>query len=78
MKRRNVTLARSVATEACRRASNGQDFIARALAETGIHLDIISAEEEARLAVLGCHALIEPGDDPALIFDIGGARPNWC
>jgi len=72
LKRRNVTLARSVATEACRRASTGQDFIARALEETGIHLDIISAEEEARLAVLGCHALIEPGDDPALIFDIGG------
>lgn len=72
LKRRNVTLARSVATEACRRAANGTDFIARAYAETGIHLDIISAEEEARLAVLGCHALIEPGDDPALIFDIGG------
>ena len=72
LKRRNVTLARSVATEACRRATNGPDFIARALAETGIHLDIISAEEEASLAVLGCHALIEPGDDPALVFDIGG------
>jgi len=72
LKRRNVTLARSVATEACRRASNGEAFIARALAETGIHLDIITAEEEARLAVLGCHALIEPGDDPALVFDIGG------
>ena len=72
LRRRNVTLARSVATEACRRAINGADFIARAYDETGIHLDIISAEEEARLAVLGCHALIEPGDDPALIFDIGG------
>lgn len=72
LKRRNVTLARSVATEACRRATNGEAFIARALAETGIHLDIISAEEEARLAVLGCHALIEPGEDPALVFDIGG------
>ncbi len=72
LQRRNVTLARSVATEACRRATNGAAFIARAHAETGIHLDIISAEEEARLAVLGCHALIEPGDDPALIFDIGG------
>jgi len=72
LKRRNVTLARSVATEACRRAGNGPAFIARAYRETGIHLDIISAEEEARLAVLGCHALIEPGDDPALIFDIGG------
>ena len=72
LRRRNVLLSRSVATEACRRASNGADFIARALEETGIHLDIISAEEEARLAVLGCHALIEPGEDPALIFDIGG------
>ncbi|MFZ5795799.1 MAG: Ppx/GppA phosphatase family protein [Sphingomonas sp.] len=72
LKRRNVTLSRAVATEACRRASNGAEFIARAYAETGILLDVITAEEEARLAVLGCHALIEPGEDPALIFDIGG------
>lgn len=72
LKRRNVTLARSVATEACRRATNGEAFIARARAETGIQLDIISAEEEARLAVLGCHALLEPGTGPALVFDIGG------
>ena len=72
LRRRPVTLARSVATEACRRASNGAEFIARVLDETGIRLDIISAEEEARLAVLGCHVLIEPGDGPALIFDIGG------
>lgn len=72
LKRRNVTLARSVATEACRRATNGGEFIARVRAETGIMLDIISAEEEARLAVLGCHALLEPGDGPALVFDIGG------
>jgi exopolyphosphatase/guanosine-5'-triphosphate,3'-diphosphate pyrophosphatase len=72
LRRRNVTLARSVATEACRRAANGAEFIERARAETGIRLDIITAEEEARLAVLGCHALIEPGADPALVFDIGG------
>lgn len=72
LRRRNVSVSRSVATEACRRASNGPEFIARVLAETGIRLDIISAEEEARLAVMGCHALLEPGDGPALIFDIGG------
>ena len=35
-------------------------------------LDIIEPQEEARLAVLGCHKLLEPGDGPALIFDIGG------
>ena len=72
LKRRDVALARSVATEACRRAANGPEFIERAYRETGIMLDIISAEEEARLAVLGCHALIEIGEGAALVFDIGG------
>ncbi len=72
LQRRNVRLARSVATEACRRAANGPEFIERVRAETGIALDIISAEEEARLAVLGCHILLEAGQGPAVIFDIGG------
>ncbi len=72
LQRRNVRLARSVATEACRRAENGVDFIERVRRETGIALDIISAEEEARLAVLGCHILLEAGTGPAVIFDIGG------
>ncbi len=72
LQRRNVRLARSVATEACRRAENGHAFIERVRHETGIALDIISAEEEARLAVLGCHILLESGDGPAVIFDIGG------
>jgi exopolyphosphatase/guanosine-5'-triphosphate,3'-diphosphate pyrophosphatase len=70
--RRNVRLARSVATEACRRAANGAEFIERVRRETGIRLDIISAQEEARLAVLGCHILLEEGPGPAVIFDIGG------
>ncbi len=72
LRRRNVRLARSVATEACRRAANGNAFIERVRQETGIVLDIISAEEEARLAVLGCHILLEQGEGPAVIFDIGG------
>ena len=72
LRRRNVYLARSVATEACRRAENGPAFIERVRQETGIMLDIISAKEEARLAVLGCHLLLEQGEGPAMIFDIGG------
>ena len=72
LRKRNVHLARSVATEACRRATNGADFIERVRAETGIRLNIITAQEEARLAVLGCHILLEQGDGPAMIFDIGG------
>ena len=72
LRRRNVSLSRSVATEACRRAKNGQEFADRVRNETGIALDIIEPAEEARLAVLACHKLLEPGDGPALIFDIGG------
>ncbi len=72
LRRRRVHLARSVATEACRRAANGEKFIARVREETGIALDIITAQEEARLAVLGCHVLLEHRPGPAVIFDIGG------
>jgi exopolyphosphatase/guanosine-5'-triphosphate,3'-diphosphate pyrophosphatase len=72
LRRRNVSLSRSVATEACRRAANGREFAERVRDQTGIVLDIIEPAEEARLAVLGCHKLLEPGDGPALIFDIGG------
>lgn len=72
LRRRNVSISRSVATEACRRAANGQEFADRVRDRTGIVLDIIEPAEEARLAVLGCHKLLEPGEGPALIFDIGG------
>jgi exopolyphosphatase/guanosine-5'-triphosphate,3'-diphosphate pyrophosphatase len=67
-----VALVRSVANEACRSAVNGPEFVARVYAETGIALEVITPEQEARLAVIGCHALLEPGDGRALIFDIGG------
>jgi exopolyphosphatase/guanosine-5'-triphosphate,3'-diphosphate pyrophosphatase len=72
LSRRDVRLTRNVATEACRRAANGVQFVERVFAQTGIALDVISAAEEARLAVLGCHMLIEADGPPALVFDIGG------
>jgi len=58
LRRRNVSLSRSVATEACRRADNGREFVDRVHDVTGIVLDIIEPAEEARLAVLGCHKLL--------------------
>jgi len=70
--RRGVTCMRHVATEACRVASNSAEFVARVKVETGINLDVISAGEEARLAVMGCQTLIAPGNKNALVFDIGG------
>lgn len=72
LSRRGVSLTRNVATEACRRASNGVEFVARVFEVTGIALDVISPAEEARLAVLGCASLVDSDGPPALIFDIGG------
>ncbi|MCW5752768.1 MAG: Ppx/GppA family phosphatase [Alphaproteobacteria bacterium] len=72
MRRRSVTRFRAVATEACRRAMNGADFLDRVAAETGIRLEVITTAEEARLAVAGCLPLIDPAHAHALVFDIGG------
>ena len=62
----------AVATEACRQARNGPDFIARVEAEIGIRLRIISGREEAELAMESCAPLLGDGDRRALLFDIGG------
>ncbi|MGH6952562.1 MAG: Ppx/GppA phosphatase family protein [Alphaproteobacteria bacterium] len=72
MRRRRVTRSRHVATEACRRAANCDSFLARVAEETGITLEIISAEEEAGLALRSSAALLDRGSPRALIFDIGG------
>ena len=72
MRRHRVTHARSVATEACRRADNCEDFVARARRETGIDIEIISNHEEASLAFSGCAPLLAAEPAQALVFDIGG------
>ncbi len=70
--RRPVRQIHAVATEACRRAVNGPAFLARVAAETGLRLRVISAREEAELAMESCGPLLEPEDRRALLFDIGG------
>jgi exopolyphosphatase/guanosine-5'-triphosphate,3'-diphosphate pyrophosphatase len=69
---RGVNRARLVATEACRIAENGADFISRVEEETGLTLEVVSRETEARLAVAGCANLIDWESDGVLLFDIGG------
>jgi exopolyphosphatase/guanosine-5'-triphosphate,3'-diphosphate pyrophosphatase len=69
---RRVALGRYVATEACRRAANCAEFLARVRDEIGIELEIISTAEEARLVVTGCAPLLHPRIPYALVFDIGG------
>jgi exopolyphosphatase/guanosine-5'-triphosphate,3'-diphosphate pyrophosphatase len=72
VRRHRVRRLRAVATEACRRARNGRAFLDRVRAATGLRLDLISAEEEARLAVAGCAPLLDAAAEQVLVIDIGG------
>ena len=67
-----VKRMRLVATEACRRARNGKDFMRQIRRETGLSFEIIGAEEEARLAVISCAPLVQADTEQLLVVDIGG------
>jgi exopolyphosphatase/guanosine-5'-triphosphate,3'-diphosphate pyrophosphatase len=72
VRRRRVVRIRAVATAACRSAANGADFIRRVESETGLTLEVIAPDEEARLSVAGCANLIDPDIEAALVIDVGG------
>jgi exopolyphosphatase/guanosine-5'-triphosphate,3'-diphosphate pyrophosphatase len=72
LRRNKVQRMRLVATEACRRARNAGDFIAQVRRDTGLTLEIIQPEEEARLAVISCAPLVSTRTEQLLVVDIGG------
>ena len=65
-------MVRAIATEACRRARNGPEFLDRVKRETGLEVGVISSREEAELALESCTPLLESAGRRALLFDIGG------
>ena len=72
MELRGVTRARLIATEACRIATNGPEFVARVRDEIGLVLEVVDRETEAHLAASGCAALADEEADSVVLFDIGG------
>lgn len=72
--RRGVREARlsAVATQACRAAENGPEFIDRVERGTGLRLRIIEPAEEARLSVAGCLNLFDPEAEAVMVIDVGG------
>ncbi|MFK0165844.1 Ppx/GppA phosphatase family protein [Rhizobium sp. NPDC090279] len=72
LKTREIRRMRLIATEACRAADNGEAFLSRVTEETGLQLEIIDRETEARLAVSGCSSLVGPEARSVVLFDIGG------
>ena len=72
MVNRGVTRARLIATEACRAAANGAEFLTVIREQVGIELEIVDRKTEADLAATGCTPLIDPEARGVLLFDIGG------
>src|SRR5687767_14554229 len=72
VRRRRVLKFRAIATQACRMAENGRAFVDRVAAETGVRLQIISPQEEAKLSVAGCLNLLDRSAEAALVVDVGG------
>jgi exopolyphosphatase/guanosine-5'-triphosphate,3'-diphosphate pyrophosphatase len=72
MNNRGVTRARLIATEACRVAVNGLEFLERVREQVGLTLEIVDRETEAELAATGCTPLIAPDAEGVILFDIGG------
>jgi exopolyphosphatase/guanosine-5'-triphosphate,3'-diphosphate pyrophosphatase len=72
IRKQGVSYVRCVATAACRYADNRTEFVQRVKKATGLDIEIISAAEEARLAISGCISLFDDKSDYAFVFDIGG------
>jgi exopolyphosphatase/guanosine-5'-triphosphate,3'-diphosphate pyrophosphatase len=72
IERHGVTRARHIATEACRRACNGEDFLGMVKQRTGLGFEVIAPDEEARLALAGCENLLDAEMPFAILIDIGG------
>jgi exopolyphosphatase/guanosine-5'-triphosphate,3'-diphosphate pyrophosphatase len=72
VRRHEPVRLRAIATQACRSAENGLEFLERVNERTGIALNIISPREEAQLSVAGCSNLLDPEADAALVLDVGG------
>src|SRR5438067_4179470 len=72
MHNRGVTRARLIATEACRAAINGGEFLERVREVVGLDLEVVDRETEALLAATGCTTLVDPAAEGVILFDIGG------
>lgn len=72
IERNRVTRARHIATEACRRACNGEDFLSLVRERTGLSFEVIPPAEEARLALASCENLLDAEIPFGLLVDIGG------
>ncbi len=67
-----VSVLRAVATSAMREASNGKKIAKQILQETGVHIEIISGDEEAQLIFNSFELLQLQKQQQFVVVDVGG------
>ncbi|MDE2180552.1 MAG: Ppx/GppA family phosphatase [candidate division NC10 bacterium] len=67
----------AVATSAVREASNRKEFVAGVLRESGLSIQVIDGNEEARLTLLGVRYGLRLGSSRVLVMDIGGGSTEF-
>ena len=72
-----VKQVKAMATAAIRNASNGDEFIAEVKKKTGIKIEMIDGETEARLIYAGVREAVKLGTETGLIMDIGGGSVEF-
>ncbi|MFY9551876.1 MAG: Ppx/GppA phosphatase family protein [Thermoanaerobaculia bacterium] len=65
-------VVRAVATCAVREASNSEEFVEAVRKRTGVRVEVISGDEEARLINLALRSEFPARQDPLFLIDIGG------
>ncbi|MGH9364082.1 MAG: hypothetical protein ACRD1B_02295, partial [Thermoanaerobaculia bacterium] len=70
-------VVRAVATCAVREAGNSRDFVEAVRKRTGLTVDVISGEEEARLINLAVRSEFPASLDPLFLVDIGGGSTEF-
>jgi exopolyphosphatase/guanosine-5'-triphosphate,3'-diphosphate pyrophosphatase len=71
----DVTLA--YATSAVRESVNGGEFVQLAKEMLGLHIQVISAEQEAYLIYVAVRQTIDLSNGPTLVVDIGGGSTEF-
>ncbi|MFP5284935.1 MAG: hypothetical protein ACLGI9_04285, partial [Thermoanaerobaculia bacterium] len=67
----------AVATSAVREASNGEDFLTRVKAQTGLDVQLLTGVEEGRLIYRAVREVVDLGQGHAAIVDVGGGSTEW-
>lgn len=73
----DVDRAYAFATSAIRSSENGEDFVREAYSKTGVAVNVIDGDQEARFIFEGVRQAIDLNEDPVLVMDIGGGSTEY-